>query len=201
MPATATPLLTPEGLTICDKFRADLGDLCIAASAAGMTTNMIMGQLAMMSAVIMFESKDEADAATAPPPPGTVPSWQPVEMLNGVSNMFFGPGDSVRLVLDALPAAPPADGTTLAQIALGDTGYSLELKWGASTGYTFTANGLWPNLTIYGAAGDTMELTIDTNGYVDALINGQLFYTYLPVLTAPRVVRASGGVVQALVGG
>lgn len=137
-PMVTTPLLTDAGFSVCGKFSSDLADLCNAASLAGMTPNMICGQLWNMTMLVGFQIKEQADAATAaatpsaapPPTPPAPPPPTPIEppvqsgpVASGPSDPGMGSQPPVIAEPPSIPAppippvtapAPPApDGTPL----------------------------------------------------------------------------------------
>lgn len=90
-PMVTTPLLTSNGFTVCGKFSSDLADLCNAAGAAGMTPNMIAGQLWNMAMLIGFQVKDDVDAAINAPAPTPAPA--PVTEPPQSGPVASGPSD------------------------------------------------------------------------------------------------------------
>ena len=201
-----TPLLTSQGVLVCEQFSDGLATLCNIASQSGMTPNMIAGQLSTMSMMISFQVKDAVDAALAAAAPVPAPAPPapaapgPLTLVNGVSTAPIVGGVVLTLGAVVLPvAAGPALTLALDPSPAPLTGpgaYSLELAYGTSTGLTYTANGIWPGLTLYGKEGDMLKLEISSM-YGDVLasisqdggMTWQPFYTYNAAPTVPQFVH------------
>lgn len=160
--APTTPLLTTQGFAIVGKFSDDLANLCNQASANGMSPNQISGQLWNMACLIGISeaiavvTKQPAAPAPTPVP---VPTPAPAPTLTGLMTV----GDIVTMTVGTLPESPQ-DGSFVSYLTLttadAQPHASLELKWSQQDGFTYTANGYWPGITLYGKQGDLMRITL-----------------------------------------
>jgi hypothetical protein len=213
-PVTITPLLTPRGFDVCDKFSTDLAALCDAASQAGMTANMLSGALQTMLFMIGQQMLDNVNvgnipaapvptaAPPAPAPAPAVPTETALVLVNGISTTTLSAGDDVTLTLG--PVTTPGTDMQMISLSLDSSAapltspavYSLELEYKASNGApSYTVNALWPGITLYGKEGDKMRLSIGSDNTVSAHISQDsgvswtAFFMYAPPAADPLYVH------------
>lgn len=190
-PLVTSPFLTPAAIPVLEKFADDLRALCSAVSLAGATPNMILGELWGVGWMILDGCKDATLAAAVVPP-----APAPLTLVNGVST---GPVALGAVLTLGTVTLPPVDGPVLtlaldpsATPLTGPATYSLELTYSATNGLTYTAGSLWPGVTLYGKAGDMLELVIGTTGVYanisqDGGKNWTAFFTYPSWATTPSL--------------
>lgn len=201
----------PEWFPIHQKFGDDLDALCKAFLDAGATLDMIQGAFSQQMWMMYDNMKDAVNATPPPaaptPTPAPVPAPAPtsdatVELdANGISHAMLTAGDSVTLTIGAI-LQPDADTVPMLRLALDASAtpvdvpaYSVELGYLTRNGITYTANGLWPNITIYGKKDDLMKLAIDDSGIISASISQDggtswtAFFKYAPAVSAPLYVH------------
>jgi hypothetical protein len=175
--------IDPKFLPIWYKFIDDVCDLCKAFLEAGGTPTMIAGSFGDIMWMIRDNIKDEVEAMPA----------ATATFTSGVTTL--GPGQSVVATVGALQT--PALGTEV--ITVDVAGFSLELTAGPNPGiFTYTAQGLWRGLTVYGAQGDKMRLYVTVAGDVVAEVshdqgnNWETVYHYPGTLIVPAPVTVTG---------
>jgi hypothetical protein len=160
--------------------------------------------IAAASAPTPAPAPPAADPTTPPPPapepapvPAPTPPAPPAEgalpMLNGVSTVTLAPSDDVTLAVGAI-TTPDADTPVVLSIALdpspdpftGMPAYSLELRYTAHDGFTYTAGTLWPGITLYGKEGALLRLGIHADSFVTAYISQDAGETWKAFFTYPE---------------